>query len=105
MRAGSRVKKEKFEELDAAIAALEERGRELAESADAKAVGGTLMRRLEPHQLVVARLELRGPGVKAGVDVRGDGSSEAFTGRVRRTLVEQRGEESACDALRRELAD
>jgi hypothetical protein len=103
VRAGSRVKKERFDERDVALAALEARARELAETADGKAVGGTLMRRLEPHQLVVARLELRGPGLKAGVDVRGDGSAEAFTGRVRRALIEQREGESPYDALRREL--
>jgi hypothetical protein len=62
------------------------------------------MRRLEPVQIVVARLELSGPRrLRGGIDVRGDGSSEAFVGRLRRQVVEQRDGESAYDALRRKL--
>ena len=101
VRAGPRVEHEQFADLDAALAALEERGRALERDAHAKPVGGGLLRRLDPAQQVVARLELRGPHVRAGVDVRGDGSSEAFTGWLRRRLVEQRGGESAYDALKR----
>ena len=64
-------------------------------------------RRIEPSRQVAARLEIAGPGrgaarARGGVDLRGDGSAEAYTGRMRRTIVEQRGGESRrrahCDA-------
>jgi hypothetical protein len=104
IRQGSTVTRKRYAELGAALGAMEERGRELEQAADAQAVGGTLIRRIEPVQQVVARLELSGPRrLRAGVDVRGNGSSEAFTGRVRRRLVAQRRGETAYDALRREL--
>ncbi|HET8823419.1 MAG TPA: hypothetical protein VFM57_17905 [Thermoleophilaceae bacterium] len=104
VRAGAKVRREQHPDLDRALAALEREGHELEGSADGRAQGGTLIRRLEPVQIVVARLELSGPRrVRAGVDVRGDGSSEAFTGRFRRQVVEQRGGETPYDALRREL--
>jgi hypothetical protein len=104
IRQGPKVTRERFAALEAAVGAVEERGRELERGADARAVGGGLIRRIEPVQQVVARLELRGPGrLRAGVDVRGDGSSEAFMGRVRRRLVEQRKGEDAYGALRRAL--
>jgi hypothetical protein len=104
-RTGAKVRKQRHVELGEALRELEREGRELEQSADGRAQGGRLMRRLEPVQIVVARLELSGPGrLRAGVDVRGDGSSEAFTGRVRRRLVEQREGESAYDALRRVLS-
>ena len=87
------------------MAALEQRGQELQEAAHEHPVGGTLIRRLEPVQLVVGRLELRGPArLRAGVDIRGDGSGEAFTGRMRRRVVAQQDGESPYDALRRTLS-
>ena len=104
VRSRAKVHKEGHGELDLALAALERTGNDLAKAADARPVGGSVIRRIEPVQQVVARLELRGPGrLRAGVDVRGDGSSEAYTGRVRRRLVDQRPGEDAYGALRRAL--
>jgi hypothetical protein len=104
VRAGAEVRREHCATLDDALAAIEREGRELERGADGRAEGGTLMRRLEPVQIVVARLELSGPRrLRAGVDVRGDGSSEAFVGRLRRQVVEERDGESAYGALRRAL--
>jgi hypothetical protein len=104
IRHGARVERERYGDLDAALGAIEERGRELERTANTRTRGGTIIRKIEPVQQVIARLELAGPGrLRAGLDVRGDGSSEAFTGRVRRRLVDQRNSESAYDALRRAL--
>jgi hypothetical protein len=104
-RAGAKVRKQRFDELDDALAALERIASDLADGADARPAGGFLVRRLDPVQQVVGRIELAGPGrVRAGVDVRGDGSSEAFLGRVRRQLIQQQGRETPFDALRRVLA-
>ena len=98
------MRKQRSLTLTAALKVIEREGRELEVSADGRPAGGGLMRRLEPVQLVVGRLELTGPGrLRAGIDVRGDGSSEAFTGRLRRRVVEQRAGESPYDALRRTL--
>ena len=102
---GAKVHSERTDNIEAALTVLERHGRQLEEGAAAAELGGTLIRRYEPVQQVVGRVELRGPGrVRAGVDVRGDGTAEAFTGRVRRRLVEQREGESPYEALRRELS-
>jgi hypothetical protein len=104
-RIRGKVIRDSFGSLDDAFRELETRVDQRAGQADAAPEGGGIMRRIDPVQQVVARLELKGPrGVRAGVDVRGDGSSEAWTGRIRRELIEQRDGESAAEALRRALS-
>jgi hypothetical protein len=94
------VSHERFASLEEALRAIEERGRELSVAAPARPVDTKLLGRWEPQQQVAARLQL---GRRGGVDIRGDGSAEAYTGWMRRRLIEQRGDESAYDALRRQL--
>ncbi len=109
VRAGPRIERRRFGELEAALDAAELRGLELARDAPRGSVDVKL-KRFEPVQQVAARIELAGPerlvpSVRAGVDVRGDGSSEAYLGRVRRQLVDLRRGESAWAALRRVLSN
>jgi hypothetical protein len=109
VRAGPKVEQASFDGLDRLLDVLEARGRELTSSAPGEALDAKI-RRFEPVQQVIGRLELSGPerllpSVRAGVDVRGDGSTEAFRGRVRRVMLEQRTGEDAFAALRRSLAD
>ena len=104
VREGPRVERSSYDDAESALAAIEARGAELQDSARAGAID-LKVRRFEPVQQVTARLELSGPGrLRAGVDVRGDGSVESWTGWLRRRLIEQRGGESAYAALRRQIA-
>ena len=100
VRQGPKVDKHAADTLDAALAVLEERARAAAAGPRRETVD-LRVRRFEPVQQVTARAELRGAGVRAGIDVRGDGSAEAWTGRLRRRVVEARAGEDAYAALRR----
>ena len=107
-RAGSRVEREHLETLEEALDALARRLVALAPEASREELQ-FMRRRIEPQRQVAARLEIAGPRsrrgtLRGGVDLRGDGSAEAFTGRVRRTVIECRRGEPAADALRRVLA-
>ncbi len=68
----------------------------------------TQLKRYTPDEQVIARVELAGPQKRlarahAGIDVHGDGSTEAYLGRVRRAALEQQGDEDVISALRRAL--
>ena len=102
VRSGPRVARLEAGSLDAALRLIEQEARVLAHGPGLDAVE-LRYKTFEPAQQVAHRLELSGGGVRAGVDVRGDGSVEAWTGRVRRRLVEAKDGESPYAALRRTL--
>jgi hypothetical protein len=104
VRTRGKVERERYESLREALVAMGRQAYRLEHTDHTGAVGGRILRRIEPVAQVVGRIELRGPGrLRAGLDVRGDGSTEAFRGRVRRSLIKQRRGESAFLALEREL--
>jgi hypothetical protein len=109
VRAGPKVKRSTFPDIGDALDELEARTRELVRTAPDEVVDAKF-KRFEPGEQVVARLELAGPqrfvpSVRVGVDVRGDGSVEAYRGRVKRQLIPEHSTESPFTALRRTLAE
>ena len=102
VRAGPKVRRERFAAPGPALDALEER---LAEIGPVRATKA-LTREYAPAEQVAGRGEVRGPGrvlpaVRAGADVRGDGTLEAWTGWVRRSPLEPGPGETPLEALRR----
>jgi hypothetical protein len=96
------TERERFGTLTEALAALEDRLDDLAPG-ERRGHERALARELEPVQQVAIRGEIVGRRLRGGVDVRGDGSTEAYTGRWRRVLVEREPGETAYEALRRAL--
>jgi hypothetical protein len=108
VRASARVERTRFEELEPALEELEARARALSAAAPKRPLE-LRVKTYEPVQQVIGRVELSGPqrffpAMRAGVDVRGDGSVEAYLGRVKRELIEQRKGQSPYAALRRALS-
>ena len=107
VRTGPRVERSQYAELSAALDAAETEARVAARNAPGRTVNARF-KRFDPVQQVTARVELAGPerllpSVRAGIDVRGDGSTEAYIGRVKRQVVDQRKGETPYRALRRAL--
>ena len=104
VRNGPRVERARFDSLPAALQALETRLDELAPQARREAIE-VLRRQYDAARQVAVRGEIAGPHrLRGGVDLRGDGSTEAFTGRWRRSLIGLEPGETAFDGLRRALS-
>lgn len=106
IRIGPKVTKHRADTAEDAVAVLE---RELTGAGARRDEQRALLRTYSPQEQVAARGEVRGGGppwarVSGGVDVRGDGSMEAYTGRVTRRLIAQEAGETPFDALRRALS-
>jgi hypothetical protein len=104
LRLGPRVVKEQADDLPGAIAELRISLVAMAGQASGQPTSA-LFREYEAVEVVIARGEVRGPrGLRGGIDVRGDGSAEAWTGRVRKAVVDPEPGEDAYQALERVLS-
>ena len=100
LRVGPKVRRSEFETLDEAVEGL----RSGLAVAPRRETVDLRVRSFEPIQQVAARGELAGPKrARGGIDVRGDGSAEAFVGKLRRQVVELEPGEDAFSALERVL--
>ncbi len=107
IRVGPKITRSRHAELGAAIDELEIELTTLGPAAR-RATRKALSREYAPEAQVSARGELSGPSrlrpqVRAGADVRGDGSIEVYVGRVRRDPIVPARRERPFDALRRTL--
>jgi hypothetical protein len=109
VRDGPRVERSVHSTLAEALDTLELRVSELEATVRRETVD-LHVKRFDPIDQVAARAEIAGPrrlrpAVRAGVDIRGDGSAEAYIGGATREPVEQRERETPVQALRRALRD
>jgi hypothetical protein len=106
IRSGSQVERRQADTVNEALEIVERAGRALA-GAPRRKVVDLRYRTFEPSEQVAHRIELaragwlkRGLG---GIDVRGDGTLQAWTGWTRRRPIDPETNESVYEALRRAL--
>jgi hypothetical protein len=106
IRHGSRVRREKFDSLDEAIADARLRVAEVQREGRLPHV--SMLREFTPGEQVQARIEISGPGLlrspEGGIDVMGDGKAIAYTGAVRKERIDAGSLEDAFERLRDALA-
>lgn len=102
VRAVAKVRKHEVGSLEDALDLAEEEAR-IAATKPARRPVNMRMKTFEPVQQVATRIEVRGPGARGGLDVRGNGAAEAWVGGWRRRVVEQEKGETPYAALRRAL--
>jgi hypothetical protein len=107
VRDGPAVRRSVFADLGAALDQLQGETVEAANRPSRAAIE-MKVRKFEPGDLVVMRTELRGPQryfakVVAGIDVRGDGTLAPWVGAGSRSLIDVGANETAWQALRRQL--
>jgi hypothetical protein len=107
IRVGPKITRTRHDSLAAAIDALEVELTTLGPAAR-RETRNALTREYAPADQVSARGELSGPSrinptVRAGADVRGDGSIDVYRGKVRRERIELDRGQRPFDALRRAL--
>ena len=105
VRHGSRVDRERFDDLDEALGAMRRRAEAVRGEGPLEAVSA--FRDYEPGKRVAARLELSSGGWlrgrEAGVDVMGDGTLVPYAGGIRREPLEAGQGRSAFEAVRKAL--
>ncbi|MDQ3729318.1 MAG: hypothetical protein M3355_06975 [Actinomycetota bacterium] len=106
VRQGPRVTREKFSDLNEAIAAMERRAKDIRAAGPLEA--RKVFREYEPSAQVAGRVEISTGGVlksgrDAGIDVMGDGTLVPYRGGFRRSELDP-GHDGPFEAVRRALA-
>jgi hypothetical protein len=101
IRHGSQVRKESFDDVDEAIAAMRAEAARIVRSGPLEPAAG--FREYDPSERVAARLAIWSGGIlrgrEAGVDVMGDGTLIPYTGVMRRRPLEGRSPDHVFDAV------